>query len=604
MNLIEQQNMLKELSDGQLSQTMNSGIVPQYLVVSEAKRREDARKRYASLKQSYDAKQSIAQSVMQGLGSSMGAMMGGGAPGGLDAAMPPDMGGGMPPDMGGAPPDMGGGMPPDMGGLDAAMGGPPPGFARGGAIYRYASGTGSTGVDTGAALQALFGGSAPPAPPAAPTSQQAAMGPLSFVYPEFNDPYASLRELYTKQMGEVDAEKERAGALALISAGLGIAGGKSQNFSRNLAGAQDAIKGYGENISGLEARRQALMGGQAQMAVNSQQELSKFKEGFQDTQEGRRQMAEQMGMDLSRPEVQAYIATGEGADLAFGVKSAVNYDDFMDGENTATGEAMKARLNPVTGQFEDPQGNQIAFRPFTADEIEFNKTRQRDLAKSLLTGDTYRKAVSTLDGVKRKTESANSTMNDIQGLLQRGNVTGPFSLLANLQAGTPQYALARKVDKLKSNIATTVLQDLRAQSEDGSSGFGQLTRNEFDALQNSLGNLDVFQDAETFSQTVEEVRQQLNDIYRKAGISLMAALSEEGNAGLRDQELERNMGTLLDLQAIDEQIAGFGGAQPASSGSTDTGSTDTGPMSTVTPRAPTVQPDSVGNFLQTLNPFQ
>jgi hypothetical protein len=583
-------------------------------VVSEAKRREDARKRYASLKQSYDAKQSIAQSVMQGLGSSMGAMMGGGAPGGLDAAMPPDMGGGMPPDMGGAPPDMGGAMPPDMGGLDAAMGGPPPGFARGGAIYRYAGGTGSTGVDTGAALQALFSGPGDTggdtgaalqtmfggaAPPAAPTSRQAAMGPLSFVYPEFNDPYASLRELYTKQMGEVDAEKERAGALALISAGLGIAGGKSQNFSRNLAGAQDAIKGYGENISGLEARRQALMGGQAQMAVNSQQELSKFKEGFQDTQEGRRQMAEQMGMDLSRPEVQAYIATGEGADLAFGVKSAVNYDDFMDGENTATGEAMKARLNPVTGQFEDPQGNQIAFRPFTADEIEYNKTRMRDLAKSLLTGNTYRKAVSTLDGVKRKTEGANSTMNDIQGLLQRGNVTGPFSLLANLQAGTPQYALARKVDKLKSNIATTVLQDLRAQSEDGSSGFGQLTKNEFDALQNSLGNLDVFQDAETFGQTVEDVRQQLNEIYRKAYISLMASLSEEGNAGLRNQEFESNMGMLLDLQAVDEQISGFGGAQPASSGSTDTG-----PMSTVTPPAPTVQSDSVGNFLQTLNPFQ
>jgi hypothetical protein len=501
-----------------------------------------------------------------------------------------------------------------MGGLDAAMGGQPPGFATGGAIYRYASGTGSTGVDTGAALQALFGstGSAGgdtgaalqtmfggAAPPAAPTSKQAAMGPLSFAYPEFNDPYASLRDLYAKQMGEVDAEKERAGALALISAGLGIAGGKSQNFSRNLAGAQDAIKGYGENISGLEARRQALMGGQAQMAVNSQQELSKFKEGFQDTQEGRRQMAEQMGMDLSRPEVQAYIATGEGADLAFGVKSAVNYDDFMDGENTATGEAMKARLNPLTQQFEDPQGNPVDFRPYTEDEIAFNKTRQQNAAKSLLTGKSYRASVSTLDGVKRKTESANNTMNEIQGLLQQGNVTGPFSLLANLQAGTPQYALARKVEKLKSNIATTVLQDLRAQSEDGSSGFGQLTRNEFDALQNSLGSLDMFQDAETFSQTVDDVRQQLNDIYRKAAISLRAALSEEGNAGLRDEKFEKEMGTLLDLQALDQQIAGFAGAQPTSSGSTDTG-----PMSTVRPPAPTVQTDATGDFLRSLTPFQ
>ena len=564
MNLIEQQNMLKELSDGQLSQTMNAGIVPQYLVVSEAKRREDARKRYASLKQSYDAKQSIAQSVMQGLGSSMGSMMGGGAPGGLDAAMPPDMGGGMPPDMGGAPPDMGGGMPPDMGGLDAAMGGPPPGFARGGAIYRYASGTGSTGVDTGAALQALFGGAAPPAginaaaAPAGPSALQASMQPLSYAYPDFTDPYSKLRELYAKQAGDIDKEKEQAAALALISAGVGIAGGKSQNFARNLAGAQDAITGYGTTLGALNDRQQSLTQAQENASVMGQQAQKQFKEDFRKSPEGMYQALTALGIDPNSEEGRYAIFSGEMPKPTGPAKP----QPIVFGTNYDTGEEIAARLDPETGTYI----NDMTRKPVERFQVMTEEDRARRIAdakiasKEAWTPTTYARNVQDVKQGQMRADMITSTANKAQELAQSENITGPNSLLQ--LPGSKQKELQNYVATLRANIGFAELQAMRDRAANGASGLGQTTKNELDALQASFGVLDTTTDLASFMSSLEDIKAHYAAL-QQARRELFEYEAKELFSGERNPALE---GDLFSTPAAGAPAAGAPAAPAAGAG--------------------------------------
>jgi hypothetical protein len=489
----------------------------------------------------------------------MGGAAPGGAPGGLDAAMPPDMGGGMPPDMGGAPPD--------MGGLDAAMGGQPPGFATGGAIYRYASGTGSTGVDTGAALQALFGGVA--AAPVGPSALQASLQPISYDYPEVADPYSGLRDLYSKQLGEIEKEKERAAALALISAGVGIAGGKSQNFARNLAGSQDAIKNYSDTLGTLDERGQAIMRGRTNLDFQSQARLDDMKKNFPDTQEGRRQMVVQTGLDTALPEVQSYIATGENSDLAFGIGGKYS-KGFIEGENVKTKEPVWARYNESKKQYEDADGNPIPFREYSTEEVVANKNRAAELAKDKLLPSEYLKTVNSASDIQTNTERVNGQVAQAANLVRSGKVNGVFQMTE--AAPGPQRELANLVSTLKSNAAINAMRRLRETSTGGTTGFGQLTQNEFKALEDSLTALDRFNDPEAFMRQLEIYQNSLMQMYRKAAIYLNQTL--EDNPEVRKPKFESEMGLVLDLNNVDNNIGEFTKAftgEPNAPGGNDTG---------------------------------
>ena len=157
MNILEQEDIIKGLPDAALMKEASapSGQVPQFLVVSEIKRRSDMRKRFEAQQQQDQGtvKDQIVMEAM-GIGSMMPPQMAS-APQPMGPAGAPPMGA-MPPPMGGMPPQ---GMPPmappmPQGGIASApQAMPPMGMAQGG-IVQMANG-GSTSMPGAGALYGM-----------------------------------------------------------------------------------------------------------------------------------------------------------------------------------------------------------------------------------------------------------------------------------------------------------------------------------------------------------------------------------------------------------------------------------------------------------------
>lgn len=442
MNLVEQQNMLRELSDGQLTEAMNSGVAPQYLVVAEAKRREDARKRYAALKQKYDASQgTIAEQVLGGLGQSMMGMMGGapsgmpqgGPPGGLDAAMPPQM------PQGGPPGGLDAAMPPDAG---------PQGFARGGAVHRYATpgpvnslvppGKMSDLIKAGMLSSTPIGGQpASFTPIEQPLSaMDQALTPLSNVADV--DPYADLRKLYAQQLEGIQKERDRAGALALISAGVGIAGGKSQNVARNLAGAQDAIKGYQDAMTNLDTREGNLLTNKAQLEIEAQRQLLG----------GTGQDGEVYGTTVNY----AKDADGNMHAYVIGNKGSIKEIPLPEGQMML--DPQDVATLKAAGAAEGAVFNTANFNKERAVQFSYNQKHQ-DMMTNL---DMLEQYVSTLP------------------------VNGVYSMFT--LPGSPQYDVRALIDSVLGQKALSELQAMRENSPTGGA-MGNVTDRDMSLLQNA-----------------------------------------------------------------------------------------------------------------------
>jgi hypothetical protein len=156
MNILEQEDIIKGLPDAALMKEASapSGQVPQFLVVSEIKRRSDMRKRYEN-QQQQDQGTVKDQIMMEAMG--IGSVM----PPQMASQQPPEAPTGAPP-MGGMPPQ---GMPPmappqapkppmPMGGIASApQAMPPMGMAQGG-IVQMANG-GSTSMPGAGALYGM-----------------------------------------------------------------------------------------------------------------------------------------------------------------------------------------------------------------------------------------------------------------------------------------------------------------------------------------------------------------------------------------------------------------------------------------------------------------
>ncbi|MAD93989.1 MAG: hypothetical protein CML33_00645, partial [Rhodobacteraceae bacterium] len=150
MNILEQEDIIKGLPDQALMKEASapSGEVPQFLVISEIKRRGDMRKRYESQQQQDQGtvKDQILSEAMGGIAGMMPPQM---APQQLAMAPmgAPSMGGmppqGMPPmapPQAPKPPMPQGGMPP-MGGISSMpQGMPPMGMAQGGIVQMVGGG--------------------------------------------------------------------------------------------------------------------------------------------------------------------------------------------------------------------------------------------------------------------------------------------------------------------------------------------------------------------------------------------------------------------------------------------------------------------------------
>lgn len=162
MNILEQEDIIKGLPDAALMQEASapSGQVPQFLVVSEIKRRSDMRKRFEKEQQPQGTvKDQIVMEAM-GIAPMMPTAMTPPAQPMGPAGPPPN--GAMPPPMGGMPPQgappmappMPQGMPPmPQGGIASApQSMPPMRMAQGGVVKMQAGGIASTGMPGAGAL--------------------------------------------------------------------------------------------------------------------------------------------------------------------------------------------------------------------------------------------------------------------------------------------------------------------------------------------------------------------------------------------------------------------------------------------------------------------
>lgn len=309
MNLIEQQNMLRDLPDEALTAAMNSSQVPPYLVLTEVNRRKQVRDRYMAQKQKYDAEQpNVAAKTMQDF-QNTSAQFNGGDAGGIASAL--GAAGAGAPDMGiaAAAPGMGA---PDAG-IDAMA---PEGFRDGGAIPGYANGTGAGGVPSNApSWFADF------ASQFAPTARDAALAPIAAAEA---DPYAELRDYYASMTDSMAKDKAEAQAMALITAGLGIAGGKSQNLARNLAGAIPAIQDYQSQIGDINKSGRAI--GLEQAKMNAQIAADKQTAAYNAGATARkRQQLIEAGFDPDSEEFKYYLT---GIDMPTPAKPAAQTADI------------------------------------------------------------------------------------------------------------------------------------------------------------------------------------------------------------------------------------------------------------------------------------
>jgi hypothetical protein len=88
------------------------------------------------------------------------------------------------------------------------------------------------------------------------------------IYKEFgvsDEPDAKTREALEKYKEKLNKDLDKAGALGLVQAGLGIAGGKSQYALQNLAGATPAIEQYSKAMSQIREGEKGILDSEAKL---------------------------------------------------------------------------------------------------------------------------------------------------------------------------------------------------------------------------------------------------------------------------------------------------------------------------------------------------
>lgn len=514
MNLIEQQNMLRDLPDEALTAAMKSPQVPPYLVLTEVNRRKQVRDRYMAQKQKYDAAQpNVAVQTLQDFDRSSSQFQGS-DPGGIASALGA---------AGPGAPDMGiAAASPSDAGIAAAA---PEGFKDGGVIPGYAVGTGASGV------------SWPPQPLFRPTAKEAALAPIS------DDPYAELRNYYASMMDSMEKDRAEAQAMALIQAGLGIAGGKSQNLSRNLAGAMPAIQAYQTQIGDINRSGRAF--GLEQAKLNAQIAAEAREAAYNDPSAvlaRKRQQLIEAGFDPNSPEFKYYLT---GLDMpSFGKPEATPDDiqkyEYYAQQEVAAGRPPKSfeefyaqatkplRKNTVSGYapdgttvtgMENPDTGEIVWQaPEGVDPSKIiKKTAEQEAADLVLAREeatAKAKAKSALPGAIETADFALETLSNLlpevkdpatgemvpnQGFNEQfGTFLGiPVGQMTGAWYGTPKVEFQSYLDTAKGQAFLASYERLR--------GAGAITEQEGAAATKAIMRLNTNLNPKDFEEAVREL---------------------------------------------------------------------------------------------------
>jgi hypothetical protein len=102
-------------------------------------------------------------------------------------------------------------------------------------------------------------------PAAEPTDYAAMVETLKRRFGVSDTPDAAAREALSKYRERLDKDISKAGALGMIQAGLGIAGGKSRYALQNLAGAVPGISEYAKSLEGIRREERGLIDAEAKL---------------------------------------------------------------------------------------------------------------------------------------------------------------------------------------------------------------------------------------------------------------------------------------------------------------------------------------------------
>ena len=106
-----------------------------------------------------------------------------------------------------------------------------------------------------------------------------------------------------------------------------------------------------------------------------------------------------------------------------------------------------------------------------------------------------------LNELTSRTKDVRNVIGETKKLIS-GYTTGYGSLLSGLPL-TDAKTLQNNLDSIKANLSLSQLTALKEASKTGASGLGQVTRNEFDALQSTIAKLDP--QSKTFADDLDKV---------------------------------------------------------------------------------------------------
>lgn len=118
---------------------------------------------------------------------------------------------------------------------------------------------------------------------------------------------------------------------------------------------------------------------------------------------------------------------------------------------------------------------------------------------------------------KRRAGDVVEVLQGIEDGINSGeNKTGVLGLVLARVPGTDNYTLEGDLDTIKANLGINALQEARANSASGASGFGQLTQRELERLESLVASLQTGMSKGDFLQRVTTVREDFQRAEREA----------------------------------------------------------------------------------------
>lgn len=138
------------------------------------------------------------------------------------------------------------------------------------------------------------------------------------------------------------------------------------------------------------------------------------------------------------------------------------------------------------------------------------------------------------DGAREALGVVDELMGDDNKLLNRDGIGLGFmgrEAAAKHIPGTNAFNNVQAVNRLKGKLTLDLIQHMRAQSKSGSTGFGRITNQELNLLENSVAQLNMGQSPEKFEQQLALIKEKLNKILLPASADKATVTAKPGAGG-------------------------------------------------------------------------